>query len=87
MENYEETPDTFEPVFELEEETPVTEEVVEEEEVVVEEAPAPKKKVAPKTRVTIGRETVVVEDLTDRDIKKLAGKYGARKLRALGITK
>ena len=85
MENYEETPDTFEPVFELEEEIEVTEEVVEEE--VVEEAPAPKKKVAPKTRVTIGRETVVVEDLTDRDIKVLTGKYGARKLRALGITK
>ena len=83
MENYEETPDTFEPVIELEEETPVTEEVVEEE-VVVEEAPAPK---ATKTEVAIGREVVVVEDLTDRDIKVLAGKYGARKLRALGIIK
>ena len=82
MENYEETTDTFEPVFELEEETPVTEEVVEEE--VVEEAPAPK---ATKTEVTIGREVVVVEDLTARDIKVLSGKYGARKLRALGITK
>ena len=87
MENYEETPDTFEPVIELEEETPVTEEVVEEE-VVVEEAPAPK---VTKTEVTIGRgrgrEVVVVEDLTDSDIKVLAGKYGARFLRALGIIK
>ena len=66
------------------EEDDLLEEVEAAEEEIVEEVIEPE---PVKTKVKLGRQTYIVEELTGKDIKKLQQDWGKGKLRAVGIIK